>query len=103
MRRLWLAMGALALFALWFFLPRDDVETAVRIERRAGRDLVAACNRAAAEAGAAERFSAADVLPARLEEGPGGVVALVSALEARRDGLSCHWDGIEEARLTRRR
>jgi len=26
---------------------------------------------------------------------------LVSLLEARRDGLSCRWDGIEEARLTR--
>jgi hypothetical protein len=102
MKRLWLAIGAAALFALWFFL-RGGGEEGVRIERQAGLDLVAACNRAATEAGAAERFSAADVLPARLEEGQGGVVALVSALEARREGLSCRWDGIEPARLNRRR
>lgn len=103
MRRLWLAAVALALIALWFFLSRGGEETSVRIERQAGLDLVAACNSAAAEAGAAELFTAADVLPARLEEGKGEVVALVAELEARRDGLSCRWDGIEPARLTRRR
>jgi hypothetical protein len=105
MRRLWLAAAALALVALWFFAPMGGEDIAIRIERRAGLDLVEACNRAAAEAGAPERFSASDVLPARLEmaDGQGGVVALVSALEARRDGLTCRWDGVELARITRRR
>ncbi|MGJ0506651.1 MAG: hypothetical protein ACR652_05840 [Methylocystis sp.] len=103
MWRLWVAAGALALMALWFFLPWGGEETAVRIARRAGLDLVEACNKAAEAAGAPERFSAADVLPARLAEGQGGVVAMVSALEARRDGLTCRWDGVEPAALARRR
>lgn len=100
MARLLLAAGGLALIALWFFRPGAE-ETAAPIERRAGLDLVAACNEAAAEAGAPQRFSPADVLPDRLEpaEGP-GVVTLASRLEARRDGLTCHWDGIDAPRLT---
>ncbi len=104
MKRLLLAAGLLALLALWFFMPSAPNNTAARIERRAGLDLVTACNAAAVAAGAPERFSAADVLPPKLEptEGPGRVAVLVSTLEARRDGLSCHWDGIEGARLTRR-
>jgi hypothetical protein len=103
MKRLLLAAGVLALIALWFFITGAPNDTATRIERRAGLDLVEACNEAAVAAGAPERFSVADVLPPKLEpaEGPGRVAVLVSTLEARRGGFSCRWDGIEGARLTR--
>lgn len=103
MKRLLLAAGVLALILLWFFIPGAPNDTAARIERRAGLDLVEACNEAAVAAGAPARFTASDVLPPRQEpmEGPGRVAVLVSTLEARRGGFSCRWDGIEGARLTR--
>ncbi len=103
MRRFLLAAGVLALILLWFFIPSAPNDTAARIERRAGLDLIEACNEAALAAGAPARFAASDVLPPRQEatEGPGRVAVLVSTLEARRDGFSCRWDGIEGARVTR--
>ncbi len=97
-----LAAGAAALLLLliWLFLPRGEDETAARIERGAGRDLVAACNEAVAAAGGRVRFSAGDVRRATIEI-PNGVVALASLLEARRDGLVCRWNGVDPPAIAR--
>jgi hypothetical protein len=91
------AAGALALLLLWRFLPTDEDRTAERIERRAGLDLVAACNEAA---GGRVQFVAGDVR--RATTGPAdGVATLASALEARRDGVVCRWNGVEPPTLAR--
>jgi hypothetical protein len=92
---------AAGLFALWRFIPHED-ETAARLTRGAGFDLVAACNEAAEAEGAEERFTPADVHPLeKLHDGPGRVAVLASVLEARHGDLSCRWDGVEPPVLSR--
>jgi hypothetical protein len=86
---------------LWRLIPHED-DTAARLTRHAGFDLVTACNEAAAAEGEPERFTVADVRPiGDLREGPGRVAVLASALEARHGGLSCRWDGIDPPSLAR--
>lgn len=99
-----LAAGILALiFLVWRLIVSDTDETAARIEGAAGRDLVTACNQAAAAAGATARFTAADVARSQRApgDGQGGVVALASILEARHDGVLCRWNGIDPPTLAR--
>lgn len=104
MRRLLFLLALLvaaALVALWRLIPQED-DTAERLTRGAGLDLVAACNEAAEAEGAEERFTAEDVHPLeKLHEGPGHVAVLASLLEARHGDLSCRWDGIEDPVLSR--
>jgi hypothetical protein len=86
---------------LWRLIPHED-DTATRLTRHAGFDLIAACNEAAEAEGEPERFTAADVHPLNdLREGPGHVAVLASVLEARHGGLSCRWDGIDPPSLAR--
>ncbi len=87
---------ALALLLLWRLLPTED-RTAERIERRAGLDLVVACNE---PAGGRVQFAVGDVRRANARVGS-GVAALASVLEARRDGFVCRWDGVEPPTLAR--
>ena len=94
-------LAAVALLLLWRLVPRD-ADTAARLTRGAGFDLVAACNGAAAAENAPERFALADVGPAQdAPDGQGRVAALASALEARHGGLACRWDGIAPPKLNR--
>lgn len=90
---------AAALLLAWLFWPKAE-DGAAPIERRARLDLVGACNQAAAASGATTRFAPEDV-SSRLEatEAEGGVVALVSVFEARRDGLLCKWSGLDPATI----
>ncbi len=88
---------ALAALRLWGSLPNGEEEEARRIERRAGLDLVAACNEAA---GGRVRFAAADVRRGPADAGD-GVVALASVLEARRDGVVCRWNGVDAPTLVK--
>jgi hypothetical protein len=104
MRKLFVLLFLLLLTMLailWRLIPHED-DTAARLTRHAGFDLIAACNKAAEAEGEPERFIAADVHPLDdLREAPGHVAVLVSALEARHGGLACRWDGIEPPSLTR--
>lgn len=101
-RGILLAAGAAALLLAWLFFPRDAGDGPAPIERRARHDLIEACNRSAAITGRAERFASGDVAPSRLvaADAQGGVVALVSVLEARRGGLLCRWNGIDPATIS---
>lgn len=95
--------AALALLLVWFLAQRGEDEAARRIERRARIDLLGACNQAALASGERVRFQPEDIAAGR-EELLGrddGVATLVSAFEARRDGLVCKWNGIEPATISR--
>lgn len=95
-----LALAAVATLLIWLLVPKDEIRPLAPIEGRARGDLLEACNQAAAAAGRPERFSPADVTT-RVEEvgAQGGVVALVSVLEARRGGLICRWNGADAATI----
>ncbi len=96
-----LAFGvAAALLLVWFFLSKGESDVVVHIQRRARLDLVAACNQAAEASGRTMRFAPEDI-SARLEttEAESGVAAFVSVFEARRDGLTCTWNGLDPARI----
>jgi hypothetical protein len=100
-RRIFWAVIAGALLLAWFLFPKGEDETVTRIEGRARRDLIEACNQAAARAGMRLRFVADDIRALALDAAAtqGDVVALVSVLEARREGSRCRWNGIDPATL----
>jgi hypothetical protein len=102
-RRIFWAALAAALLLAWLLVPRGADETVTRIEGRARRDLIEACNESAAAAGMTLRFVAGDIRVVALDtsNAPGDVVALVSILEARRKGARCRWNGIDPATVTR--
>jgi len=95
------AGAAAALLLFWFFVPKGEDVALAPIAGRARHDLAEACNQVAAAAARAERFTVEDVAPTRLDEAQaqGGVVALVSVLEARRGGLICRWNGADPATI----
>jgi len=92
---------ATALLA-WLFFSKSEIEAPAPIEHYARGDLAAACNQVAAETGRTERFAAGDVTATRLQEAQmqGGVVAMVSVLEARRGNLLCRWNGTDPATIS---
>jgi hypothetical protein len=88
-------------FWIWFLFlraPVIDIEKEA-IQSRAIGEILAACNAAGAVKGIAEIFRPEDILT-NITPPLEGVSAFVTTLGVSRNGINCHWDGINPARVT---